>query len=288
MLDRDDGTVDRDRKVDRDDSGRTADRDDSGRTAGRGVSEVIGFVLIFSLITLSVGAVYVVGFGGLQDARDAEQLTNVERAFDVLADNIDDIATNEAPSRSTEVRLYEADLTVGEPTRFTVTVDDGTTQTSYSVNSYPIVYEAQASPTTLRYVNGAVIRQDRNGERFVQEPSFVFSTGSDDAAVIPLIQTRAQGEQAIGGTGVVLVRATRVLAEPLGTHAASGINYDVEMTVETTERRAPLWEAVLNRELDAAYGVMPCSSSGGTVSCSPVTVDRVYVTTTRIDVSIDG
>jgi len=158
--------------------------DDSGRTADRGVSEVIGFVLIFSLITLSVGAVYVVGFGGLQDARDAEQLTNVERAFDVLADNIDDIATNDAPNRATEFRLYEADLTVGEPTRFTVTVDDGATQTNYSVNSYPIVYEAQASPTTIRYVNGAVIRQDRNGERFVQEPSFVFqSTGSEEAAV---------------------------------------------------------------------------------------------------------
>jgi len=257
--------------------------------ADRGVSEVIGFVLIFSLITLSVGTVYVVGFGGLQDARDAEQLTNVERAFDVLADNIDDIATHDAPNRATEFRLYEADITVGEPTRFTVDVDNGTGTTSYSVNSYPIVYEAQTSPTTIRYVNGAVIRQDRNGERFIDEPSFVFRADAvGDTAIIPIIQTRSQGEQTVGGTGTVLVRTNSVLAESLGTHNDDGTTYDVEITVETTERRAGLWEEVLNRELDAAYGVTPCSTSGGTVTCSPFTVDRVYVTTTRIDVSIDS
>lgn len=257
--------------------------------ADRGVSEVIGFVLIFSLITLSVGTVYVVGFGGLQDARDTEQLRNVERAFDVLADNVDDIAVNDAPNRATEFRLYEADLTVGEPTRFTVDVDDGTTVTSYSVNAYPIVYEAQGSPTTIRYLNGAVIRQDRNGERFLEQPTFVFrETGGERTAVIPIIQTRSQGEQTVGGTGTVLVRANRVLAESLGTHVDGGTTYDVEITVETTERRAPLWRDALNSELDAAYGVTPCSSSGGTVTCSPFTVDRVFVTATRIDVSIDA
>lgn len=258
--------------------------------ADRGVSEVIGFVLIFSLITLSVGAVYVVGFGGLQDARDTEQLTNVERAFDVLADNIEDITVNNAPNRATEFRLYEADLTVGEPTRFTVSINESeTNNATYSVNAYPIVYEAQASPTTIRYINGAVIRQDRNGQRFVDEPSFVFRNVSGNrSAVIPLIQTRSQGDQTIGGTGTVLVRSNRVLAESLGTHTTDGVDYDVNITVETTERRAPLWEEVLNSELDAAYGIEPCSRTGGTVVCNGFTVQRIYVTATRIDISIDG
>jgi len=263
--------------------------------ADRGVSEVIGFVLIFSLITLSVGAVYVVGFGGLQDARDAEQLTNVERAFDVLADNIDDIAVNNAPNRATEFRLYEADITVGEPTRFTVSINESEPNSAtYSVNAYPIVYEAQGSPTTIRYINGAVIRQDRNGQRFLNEPSFVFRTaGVNKTAILPIIQTRSQGDQTIGGTGTVLVRSDRVLAESLGTHTKAGVDYDVNITVETTERRAPLWEDLLNSELDAAYNVEPCSTTGGTVVCDGAsgdgfTVQRVHVTATRIDVSIDG
>lgn len=261
--------------------------------ADRGVSEVIGFVLIFSLITLSVGTVYVVGFGGLQDARDAEQLTNVERAFDVLADNIDDIVVNDAPNRATEFRLYEADITVGEPTRFTVKINESeTTNATYSVNSYPIVYDGQASPTTIRYINGAVIRQDRNGQRFIDEPSFVFRTDDGNkSAVLPLIQTRSQGDQTIGGTGTVLVRANRVLGESPGTHTRDGVDYDVNITVETTERRAPLWKDVLNRELDAAYDSdpSPCSiRGGGTVVCNGFTVQRIYITTTRIDVSIDG
>lgn len=258
--------------------------------ADRGVSEVIGFVLIFSLITLSVGTVYVVGFGGLQDARDTEQLRNVERAFDVLADNIDDIAVNGAPNRATEFRLYEADITVGEPTDFTVSVtDDSGTTSNYSVNAYPIVYEAQTSPTTIRYLNSAVIRQDRNGERFIEEPSFVFrNVDGERSAVIPIIQTRSRGEQTVGGTGTVLVRTNRVLAESLGTHSDDGTDYDVEITIETTERRAPLWKNILNRELDAAYNVEPCSSAGGTVTCNQFTVQRVFITATRIDVSIDS
>ena len=253
--------------------------------ADRGVSEVVGFVLIFSLITLSVGAVYAVGFTGLQDARDAEQLNNVERAFDVLDDNMADIVENDAPNRATEFRLYEADMTVGEPTRITVNIDGS--PDSYSVAAYPLVYQAQGSPTSFRYVGGAVIREDRNGAIFLNEPSFLLrESGGTRTAVIPLIETRSQGSQAVGGTGTVLIRANRVLAETLT--ARTGSNTDIELTVESTPTRAPLWAAYLNNKIGDAYGIQPCTASGDTVTCDAFTVQRLYVTATRIDVSIDG
>ena len=86
----------------------------------RGASETIGFVLVFSLIVLTVGVVLTVGYTGLQDARDAERVNNAERAFDVLADNIEDITDRGAPSRGTEIRLAEAAIGPGAPTHINI------------------------------------------------------------------------------------------------------------------------------------------------------------------------
>ena len=69
---------------------------------GRGVSEVISFVLVFSLIAATVALVYVSGIGGLESTRSSQRVTNAERAFDVLHDNIANIHRRCTPSRATE------------------------------------------------------------------------------------------------------------------------------------------------------------------------------------------
>ena len=56
----------------------------------RAVSDVLGYVLIFSLITSSVGVVYVAGYGSLDSLRNAERFNNAERAFDVLDSNLEE------------------------------------------------------------------------------------------------------------------------------------------------------------------------------------------------------
>lgn len=71
----------------------------------RAVSEVVGFVLTFSLVTMAIAIVFTAGFGGLQDTQQAEQVNNVERAFDVLDTNVQEVQRQEAPSRATEMRL---------------------------------------------------------------------------------------------------------------------------------------------------------------------------------------
>lgn len=44
----------------------------------RGVSDVVGFVLVFALIITSVGVIYTDGLTSLQDARDAQRLSNAD------------------------------------------------------------------------------------------------------------------------------------------------------------------------------------------------------------------
>jgi hypothetical protein len=90
----------------------------------RGVSEVIGFVLVFSLITMTIAIVSVTGIGGLQDAQQAEQVNNVERAFDVLDDNFDEIQRQQAPNRTTELKLVDGSIGLGEEIEITVRIDN--------------------------------------------------------------------------------------------------------------------------------------------------------------------
>lgn len=264
-------------------------------TDDRAVSEVIGFVLVFSLILASVSIVYVFGFTGLQQARDAEQLNNAERAFEVLADNVNDIHYDDAPNRATEFRLYDAQLAVGEPTTFNVTVTDLNPKESYSVDGHPVVYRPNHGPTTLRYVNGGILREDRNGAIFVSEPSFVFrESGGERTAVIPLIETRPRRTSPISGTTTVLVRTALSRAELLADLRHEGIDttdaddrYAVTFRiVSPSELRASAWKRYVESELDAAYGAGNyCTRTDSEVVCE-FQAEQVQVSATRIDTRI--
>jgi FlaG/FlaF family flagellin (archaellin) len=55
------------------------------RSDERGVSELIGYVLAFSIVVASVGAVYAGGLGAAMEFQQDERETNAERAFVALA-----------------------------------------------------------------------------------------------------------------------------------------------------------------------------------------------------------
>jgi len=226
---------------------------DLGGGADRGVSEVLGFILVFSLIVASVGLVSVVGFGELQGARDAERVQNAERAFDVLGDNVEDVYRGGAPSRATEIKLADATLGFGDTTVITVTVDG----TSYTRTLRPIVYEAADS--RIVYEAGAVIRVDRAGARLSREPSLLVT---DDATALQIPRTVPDTSRNLGGRTTVLVRTTRASSGVI--NRSSGRSVSVE--IQTTAQRAPVWGRYFN---DTAIGDCDVSVSppSGTVTC---------------------
>ena len=258
-----------------------------------GATEVLGFVLIFSLVASTTGLVYVYGFSGLQDARDATAVNNAERAMDVLADNVRDIHHRGVPNRATEIKLYGAGLALEEPTtwRVNVTANGGTT--TYSSDVEPLVYSA--GDTELVYANGALIRADPGGAVMHREPPFVFrQTGGENVAVVPFIETRSPRTQSVSGETTVLVRTELAIAETVVESARSrtASSLSVNLTVETTPNRAVVWERYLETELTEGYGSVASpghcrlvGTDSSTVSCT-FDVQRVYVGVSRIDLDI--
>lgn len=241
----------------------------------RGVSETVGFVLVFSLIVLTVGVVLTAGYGSLQDARDAERVTNAERAFDVFADNIEDITHRGAPSRGTEIRLAEATISSGPPTYLNVTGIRGSGNVStgnYSVD--PVVYRAE--DTRIRYAAGAVTRIQSDSALMIDPPSFVLG---EEHVIVPIVQLLVD-EGAVSGSQTMLVRAE------LGPH---GVIVDDTEGVDrfrlniSTPAPDP-WEEYLEGQ------GMNCSREGGggeraKLVCERGDVERIQIVWFQIRVS---
>lgn len=209
-------------------------------TDRRGVSETLGFVIIFALVVSTVGVVYTVGYAGLQDARDAERVNNAERAFDVLANNMADIVLRGAPSRGTEIRLAEASIGSGPPTYVNVSGTDASGR-SFSSGNFtidPIVYEAD--DTRIRYAGGAVTRIQPSGSVMLNEPPAVVS---GEQFVFPIVQV-STADTTVAGSKTVLVRAERRIRQPIVTENRS---YDT-VTVNVSTPAPHAWKRYLEDE----------------------------------------
>jgi hypothetical protein len=256
--------------------------------ADRAVSDVLSFVLVFSLITASVGAVTVVGLGGLQDARNAERIDNGERAFEVLADNHRDIVHGGAPSRATEIKLAETTLTLADPSDSNVTLSTGSDVGA--TESRAVTFGTSGDATDLSsgvvYELGAVFRVDRGGAAMRRAPPFQFD---ENRTVIHYVALKSQtGDvQRQSGSTTVLLRSVRGTTTILSRTQPSN---EVTITVDTDPRRAEAWKRYFETQLEgmAATPGSACDplDGSGTVTCTFETDDlRVTRTTIRVRIS---
>lgn len=269
----------------------------------RAVSEVLGFILIASVILSSLSIVYVFGLSGLEDVRDEERIDNGERAFTILADNMADINRRGAPSRATEIKLAGAELAYGESTSLTVEVTNvGSPVPQYSVSTQPIVYSAD-SGSQLVYENGAIIRQEDDGGAVLKRaPSGAFHDGIVQTAVIPYVETRDSGSASLGGSTTALIRSELIVREVLGSHLNDSESpttdpdgdgtpeFAVTYRVETTDTRASVWRDHLNDRIPSSFEATSpaCQlSASDTVECQ-IAVERLYVSASRVDVTLSG
>jgi len=267
----------------------------------RGVSEIISFVLVFGLIASTVGIVYVTGFSGLENARDAERLENAERAYDVLADNMADIYHGNAPSRKTEIKLSDSQLTLAQPTTFTVTIEDVTdgagNRLVYESNTRPLVFTLTDGPdTAIVYENGGVFRTERDGGVIVRDPPFLIT---EERTVIPYVTlTSSSGTESMGGDSTVLVRATKKGRNVLVQDTDTDVR--VTLTIETDTERAPVWSRYINRRANWAGSDwkdgdnVPCETTDPTSGDGRKTVtctlepNEFYLTSTGIETTISA
>ena len=177
----------------------------------RGVSDVVGYVLVFALVTATLTAVFAVGFVGLEERQNAERVENVERAFDVLDDNIRDIQRYEDPSRATEIRLSGGTMSLETHTTVVLEYENETTAFEERLPMSTLTYTNDE--TTLAYEGGAWFRIDGGRATMRSPPRFV---AAGEQIVLPVVRLLQRDDQpSIRSDGTVQVdtetRGTRTL-----------------------------------------------------------------------------
>ncbi len=208
----------------------------------RAVSDVLGYVLIFSLIIATVGVVTSIGFGTLDDRQDAERINNVERAFDVFATNVEDVYREGAPSRATEIRLAGGTIRYGEPV--TVTVRNATdTSINSTMELTPLVYAE--GDTEVVYAGGAIIRGESAGSAMLREPPFVLEV---DRSMFPFVRTtRGASRPDVSRDGTVRIESRRTDVNET-THPDLREGGKMELVVDSPRETA--WKRYLRSEAD--------------------------------------
>ncbi|ELZ97296.1 hypothetical protein E6P09_16610 (plasmid) [Haloferax mediterranei ATCC 33500] len=231
----------------------------------------MGFALIFGVVMLAIVLVSMTVYPAIADIEDHQRVSNVERGMESLADNVDDLVRNDAPSRSTRLRLTEGQFALGEPITVTVNgTDAGGDSFSETQTVRPLVYRS-GEGTELVYVNGAVVRDDGDGVVMASEPRLLVSNRS---VVLPIVNLQ-QGSGPSGVEGTMRVVTVRKDARVV---VAENTPHDVDISI--TSPRAEAWR----RTFEARDGVTCGPISGDTLTCS-VNTERVYVTATDIDVA---
>ena len=174
------------------------------RSDDRGVSELIGYVLAFSIVVASVGAVAAGGLGAAMEFQQDERETNAERAFVALAESLNDLQRGDAPARNGEIRLAEGTLSMAEGPSVTVAVDDG----GGNVEVYEREVDALSyavGDTRVAYVTGGVVREDDGAGSIAAGPPFACT---DEQAIVSIV-TLTGDANTRAGQGSVLIEAQR-------------------------------------------------------------------------------
>lgn len=237
----------------------------------RGVSETLGYILVFSLVITTITTATVFGFGGLEDRQAAEEVRNVERAFDVLADNFGDIGRYEDPSRATEIRLASGTIAVGDPVTITIGQNSTTPGEDFvvdpnnvtNVTFQPLVFRSDGG--SVVYEGGVVFRAD--GDRTITRSSLPFVVG-EKSALVPTVATKQGGSTTgVGGERTVLVVGElRPNTRTLHNRTVEGD--DLRVRIESP--RADGWDRRLR---EAGYQNVSYDAANDTVTAD-LAVDR--------------
>lgn len=174
------------------------------RDGDRGQSELVGFVLIFGIVVLTVGLVTATGFAGVTNVQDYQRTTNVEGAFTALAGNVEEVVRGDAPSRATAIGITDASLSLeANSSGVDVAVDGEQLDLGGANRTGTIVYDS-GSNTAITYRSGALLRRDGEDSVMFREPDFVIT---DEEVILPLTALSSDRASEIGGTSTVDVQA---------------------------------------------------------------------------------
>jgi hypothetical protein len=198
------------------------------------VSETLGYILLFAIVTLSMGVIYAIGYPALQSNIDANIFESAEQSFIVLQSNMNRVAFDQTPVKELKINLMSSSVSVSNES--SITIDDGINP-PLLIPTGEIVFEKDGK--TIAYEMGGVFKTyQRDATVMVSEPP-IYITEIDGTNVTTIGLISVNGYSYVSGKGIT----TLTLKHNSSSLEKSSSETTVDIQINST--RASKWEQYL-------------------------------------------
>jgi hypothetical protein len=163
------------------------------------VSETLGYILLFAIVTLSMGVIYAIGYPALQSNMDANVFESAEQNFIVLQSNMERVAFDQTPVKVLKLKLQASSIAVTNES--SISVAYGGNLEKYSTGE--IVFSKDEK--TIAYEIGSVFKKyPREASVMVSEPP-IYVTSLDNTSVTNIGIVSLNGNSQMGGKGIATI-----------------------------------------------------------------------------------
>ena len=172
-----------------------------------GVSESIGFLLIFTLMMAGIGLVTLYGYPMLMQQQTSADEQIMEKNMIVLQNDIKSLAYKTVPYKETSLKIGGGALTIYNsqysPPASKITLRDANGVIFVSdFLSGDLTYSSASANTEVSLQNGAVVKRQGTGSVMLAEPRW-FYDGQTKTMVINLVNLTSRDLLARDGIGTV-------------------------------------------------------------------------------------
>ena len=236
----------------------------------RAISDIVGYVLMVSVILVGVGFVATVGVDHVEQAQLSQNSASVQRAMELLEGNLDELQTSRAEVRTSTMSLNSGQLSVvaaTQPSRIFVNVSG----TGGANVSYPLgTISYRLEDAVVAYEGGGVFLDSAQGEPIpTADPTMLCDANRSIVSIVTLQGPAAGGS--FGGTNAdiiarvndseLLFPVNRTGPDSIGT--STGVNVTIDSTYEGGWRSYFLGEGQQWTKIGPS--TYRCAPSSGTV-----------------------
>lgn len=248
----------------------------------RGVSDLVGFILIFGIIMTGATVALVVGQDQISNIRTNEQTVNAEHAMVLVGQSLDGLDRSRSASSVGTINLNDGSLRTTAEENVTVTVENRTRGDSWTWTVPTGSLEYDLDDTVVSYENGMVLRSDRGNGISLSDPHL---TCTDDRAIVSVITLHRTGSQQVGSGRVTIVgyqNETRLLY-PLNRTGAGSSRNATDVFVDVNSTHTDVWNTTVEDHSSWNW----TSTPDGEYQCGVGHDGRVILRRTVIDVRFD-
>jgi hypothetical protein len=216
------------------------------RINSAGVSEAIGFLLIFTMVIVGIGLVTLYGYPMLLEQQTNADQKIMEKNMIVLQNDVKSLAYKTVPYKETSLKIGAGGLTVynASNTPVSIKITDGASPMVNAFRSGDLRYESMGAQSVISLQNGAVVTRNSqvSGSAMLAKPRWFYDSYTN-TMVVNLISFNSSETLSRAGIGTVQME---MVGEPtyISTTSPPGVGntFELQYTPDPAQDYDTAWD----------------------------------------------